>query len=82
MLAASKSRQLGEPLLISDIRRGSVAHRTGTLQPGDKLLAIDSLRLDQCSLEDTQQILQDSSDIVTLRIQKDDTFPGKIFIPL
>jgi hypothetical protein len=54
-----------------------VAHRTGTLQPGDKLLAIDSLRLDQCSLEDTQQILQGSSDIVTLRIQKDDTFPGK-----
>jgi len=76
-LAASKSRLPGEPLVISDIRRGSVAHRTGTLQPGDKLLAIDSLRLDQCSLEDTQQILQGSSDIVTLRIQKNDTFPGE-----
>ncbi|XP_069674569.1 glutamate receptor-interacting protein 2 isoform X2 [Periplaneta americana] len=73
-ITASKSRSPGEPLLISDIRRGSVAHRTGTLQPGDRLLAIDSLRLDQCSLEDTQQILQGSSDIVTLRIQKDDTF--------
>ncbi|KAJ9589081.1 hypothetical protein L9F63_017626, partial [Diploptera punctata] len=69
----SKSRMPGEPLLISDIRRGSVAHRTGTLQPGDRLLAIDSLRLDQCSLEDTQEILQGSSEIVTLRIQKDDT---------
>lgn len=63
--------------MISDIRWGSVAHRTGTLQPGDKLLAIDSLRLDKCSLEDTQQILQESSDIVTLRIQKKDTFPGE-----
>ena len=70
----------GEPLLISDIRRGSVAHRTGTLQPGDRLLAIDSLRLDQCSLEDTQEILQGSSEIVTLRIQKDDTFSGNINI--
>lgn len=57
-----------------------MAHRTGTLQPGDKLLAIDSLRLDECSLEDTQQILRGSSDIVTLRIQKDDTFPGRIII--
>ncbi|XP_023709874.1 glutamate receptor-interacting protein 2 isoform X2 [Cryptotermes secundus] len=74
-ITASKSCLPGEPLLISDIRRGSVAHRTGTLQPGDKLLAIDSLRLDQCSLEDTQQILQGSSDIVTLRIQKGDAFP-------
>ncbi|PSN38911.1 Glutamate receptor-interacting protein 1 [Blattella germanica] len=73
-ITASKSRLPGEPLLISDIRRGSVAHRTGTLQPGDRLLAIDSLRLDQCSLEDTQEILQGSSEIVTLRIQKDDTF--------
>lgn len=73
-ITASKSRMPGEPLLISDIRRGSVAHRTGTLQPGDRLLAIDSLRLDQCSLEDTQEILQGSSEIVTLRIQKDDTF--------
>ncbi|XP_066993611.2 glutamate receptor-interacting protein 1 isoform X2 [Anabrus simplex] len=73
-ITASKNRLPGEPLLISDIRRGSVAHRTGSLQPGDRLLAIDSVRLDQCSLEDTQQILQSSGDIVTLRVQKDDTF--------
>ncbi|GLH12608.1 Protein lap4 [Gryllus bimaculatus] len=73
-ITASKTRTAGEPLLISDIRRGSVAHRTGSLQPGDRLLAINGVLLDQCSLEDTQHILQNSSDIVTLRVQKDDSF--------
>nr|CAD7265810.1 unnamed protein product [Timema shepardi] len=72
-VTASKNRLPGEALQISEIRKGSVAHRTGTLKVGDHLLAIDNQRLDHCSLEDTQHILQSSSDIVTLRIQKQET---------
>lgn len=71
---APKNRRPGEPLLISDIKHGSVAHRTGTLQPGDHLLAIDSVRMDNCTIEDAAQILQASEEVVKLRIRKDEAF--------
>ncbi|KAG0423772.1 hypothetical protein HPB47_000464, partial [Ixodes persulcatus] len=73
-LQTPKHRRPGEPLLISDIKRGSVAHRTGTLQPGDHLLAIDCVRMDNCTIEDAAQILQASDEVVKLRIRKDDAF--------
>ncbi|KAF0880748.1 GRIP2 protein, partial [Crocuta crocuta] len=68
----SASRKRGEPLIISDIKKGSVAHRTGTLEPGDKLLAIDNVRLDNCPMEDAVQILQQCEDLVKLKIRKDE----------
>ncbi|CAN8001135.1 unnamed protein product, partial [Ixodes hexagonus] len=73
-ITSPKQRRPGEPLLISDIKRGSVAHRTGTLQPGDHLLAIDCVRMDNCTIEDAAQILQASDEVVKLRIRKDDAF--------
>uniref|UniRef100_A0A7M4FHR0 Glutamate receptor interacting protein 2 n=1 Tax=Crocodylus porosus TaxID=8502 RepID=A0A7M4FHR0_CROPO len=69
---SSASRKPGEPLIISDIKKGSVAHRTGTLEPGDKLLAIDNIRLDNCSMEDAVQILKQCEDLVKLKIRKDE----------
>ncbi|XP_039627063.1 glutamate receptor-interacting protein 2 isoform X3 [Polypterus senegalus] len=71
-ITISASRKPGEPLIISDIKKGSMAHRTGTLQPGDKLLAIDNIRLENCSMEDAVQILQQSEDLVKLKIRKDE----------
>uniref|UniRef100_A0A665SZ75 Glutamate receptor interacting protein 2b n=1 Tax=Echeneis naucrates TaxID=173247 RepID=A0A665SZ75_ECHNA len=46
--------------------------RTGTLEPGDKLLAIDNIRLENCSKEDAEQILQQSEELVKLKIRKDE----------
>ncbi|ERE92114.1 glutamate receptor-interacting protein 1 isoform 2 [Cricetulus griseus] len=46
--------------------------RTGTLELGDKLLAIDNIRLDNCSMEDAVQILQQCEDLVKLKIRKDE----------
>ncbi|XP_040593800.1 glutamate receptor-interacting protein 2 isoform X6 [Mesocricetus auratus] len=69
---SSASRKRGEPLIISDIKKGSVAHRTGTLEPGDKLLAIDNIRLDHCPMEDAVQILRQCEDVVKLKIRKDE----------
>ncbi|XP_006886162.1 PREDICTED: glutamate receptor-interacting protein 1 [Elephantulus edwardii] len=71
-VAAPSSRKPGDPLVISDIKKGSVAHRTGTLELGDKLLAIDNIRLDNCSMEDAVQILQQCEDLVKLKIRKDE----------
>uniref|UniRef100_A0A3P8TMC5 Glutamate receptor interacting protein 2 n=1 Tax=Amphiprion percula TaxID=161767 RepID=A0A3P8TMC5_AMPPE len=64
--------EVGEPLIISDIKKGSMAHRTGTLEPGDKLLAIDNIRLENCSRDDAEQILQQCEELVKLKIRKDE----------
>uniref|UniRef100_A0A3Q4BXR3 PDZ domain-containing protein n=1 Tax=Mola mola TaxID=94237 RepID=A0A3Q4BXR3_MOLML len=71
-ITISASKKPGKPLIISDIRKASIAHRTGTLEPGDKLLAIDSVRLENCTMEDAMHILQQAEDMVKLRIQKDE----------
>ncbi|KRT81861.1 PDZ domain-containing protein, partial [Oryctes borbonicus] len=72
-ITASKNRP-DEPFIISDIRTGSIAHRTGTLHAGDRLLAIDNKPLDHMTIENAFEILQMSTnDIVTLKIEKTET---------
>ncbi|XP_062384247.1 glutamate receptor-interacting protein 1 isoform X2 [Sardina pilchardus] len=71
-ISSPSSRKPGDALIISDIKKGSVAHRTGTLELGDKLLAIDNIRLENCPMEDAVQILQQCEDLVKLKIRKDE----------
>ncbi|XP_056131298.1 glutamate receptor-interacting protein 2-like [Lampris incognitus] len=71
-ITISASKKPGKPLIISDIKKGSIAHRTGTLEPGDRLLAIDSVRLENCTMEDAMHVLNQAEDMVKLRIQKDE----------
>ncbi|XP_069620758.1 glutamate receptor-interacting protein 1 isoform X11 [Ranitomeya imitator] len=71
-ISSPSNRKTGDHLVISDIKKGSVAHRTGTLELGDKLLAIDNIRLDNCSMEDAVQILQQCEELVKLKIRKDE----------
>nr|XP_045595100.1 glutamate receptor-interacting protein 2-like isoform X5 [Procambarus clarkii] len=73
-LTAGRRAGSGEPLLISEVVRGSPAHRSGTMQPGDRLLAIDDTRLENLTLEDAKTILQCCDEIVTLRVQKDELY--------
>ncbi|KAM8974564.1 glutamate receptor-interacting protein 1 isoform 2-T2 [Pelodytes ibericus] len=76
-ISSPSSRKSGDPLVISDIKKGSVAHRTGTLELGDKLLAIDNIRLDNCSMEDAVQILQQCEELVKLKVRKDEDNSGE-----
>uniref|UniRef100_A0A6Q2ZMZ9 PDZ domain-containing protein n=1 Tax=Esox lucius TaxID=8010 RepID=A0A6Q2ZMZ9_ESOLU len=71
-ITISASKRPDKPLVISDIRKGSIAHRTGTLEPGDRLLAVDNVRLENCTMEDAMLVLQQAEDMVKLRIQKDE----------
>lgn len=59
-----------------------LVHRTGTLELGDKLLAIDNIRLDNCSMEDAVQILQHCEDLVKLKIRKDEDNSGISNVPI
>uniref|UniRef100_A0A1I7YQU2 Glutamate receptor-interacting protein 1 n=1 Tax=Steinernema glaseri TaxID=37863 RepID=A0A1I7YQU2_9BILA len=65
--------QKGEPVIINDIRTGSVAHRCGSIRPGDRILAIDNIPLDTCTVEEAMRLLQRSADIVKLRVKKGNT---------
>ncbi|RZF34225.1 hypothetical protein LSTR_LSTR010545 [Laodelphax striatellus] len=58
-------------MVISQIRAGSVAHRSGTLFPGDRILAVNSCSLELLSLDEAVDLLQSAPDIVTLTIQKE-----------
>lgn len=74
---APRERSSGDPLVISEVRRGSIAHRSGTLQPGDKLLAIDQFRMESSTIEEAARILQNCQGVVQLRIRKDEHCSGK-----
>jgi len=67
-VSAPRNRSFGEPLLISGVVSGSIAHRTGSLTAGDKLIAINQHLLDNCTIEDAVQILKNSHDIVRLKV--------------
>lgn len=68
----SRQSSMFQPLPVHD----ACSCRTGTLEPGDKLLAIDNVRLDNCPMEDAVQILQQCEDLVKLKIRKDEDNSG------
>ena len=63
--------------MISNIKRGSVAHRCGTLNVGDRLLAIDGLPLSGRMLQEAASVLQACGEIVTLLVLKEDAPSGE-----
>ncbi|KAL7060751.1 hypothetical protein AAHC03_09652 [Spirometra sp. Aus1] len=69
-LQASMKSRPGEPLLISKVIPGSVASRCGSISPGDILLAVNGVSLEACGINEAVQLLQNSDEIVTLRIKK------------
>lgn len=69
----SKRGRSGHPPVISEVRRGSVTHRTGTIQVGDKLLAVGHMKTDDISLEEVHRSLMECrDDVVRLRFRKGD----------
>ncbi|OON13808.1 PDZ/DHR/GLGF domain protein, partial [Opisthorchis viverrini] len=70
-LQASIKKQEGQPLLISKVIPGSVASRSGSINPGDILLAVNGVSLSSCTLSEAIRLLQSpTEEIVTLRVQK------------
>lgn len=68
---------------LNGIKPSDVSHavlfsfsRTGTLELGDKLLAIDNIRVENCSMEEAVQILQQCEELVKLKIRKDEDNSG------
>jgi hypothetical protein len=64
--------------IISQIRRGSIAHRSGALQCGDQLLEICGTT--PSSEEDITRVLSSRQDIVSLKVLKGATFNSKLIL--
>ncbi|XP_050413051.1 glutamate receptor-interacting protein 2 isoform X3 [Patella vulgata] len=67
-------RKIGDPLIITNVKKASVAYRSGSVQPGDHLLAINDIRTEHCSVEDAAHLLQMSEDIIKLKIKREDPY--------
>lgn len=62
---------VNEDLIISEVRKGSLAYRTGSLAPGDRLLAIDGQKLDPGDLRQAAQLLhRPGSSVISLTVRK------------
>lgn len=62
---------VNEDLIITEVRRGSLAYRTGSLAAGDRLLAIDGQKLDPGDLRQAAQLLhRPGSSVVSLTVRK------------
>lgn len=67
---------VNEDLIITEVRRGSLAYRTGSLASGDRLLAIDGEQLDSGDLRQAAQLLhRPGSSVVALTVRKPDPNP-------
>ncbi|XP_019855523.1 PREDICTED: glutamate receptor-interacting protein 2-like [Amphimedon queenslandica] len=64
------SEQPGQPIVISKIREGGVAHRTGAIKVGDRIIAINGESLLTKTIDDACWILQNAGNTVTLKISK------------
>jgi len=64
---------VNEDLVITEVRRGSLAYRTGSLASGDRLLAIDGQKLDPGDLKQAALLLhRPGGSMVALTIRKSD----------
>ncbi|KAI4476971.1 glutamate receptor-interacting protein 1 [Polistes fuscatus] len=64
---------VNEDLVITEVRKGSLAYRTGSLASGDRILAIDNQKLDAGDLRQAAQLLhRPGSSVVALTVRKSD----------
>lgn len=63
--------------MVCEVKKGSPAHRAGSLLPGDRLLAVNGTPLEQCSAEHIAHILQQGEELISLRVERLEHPPGK-----
>ena len=62
-------QRVTDHLVISEVCPGSVAHRSGSVQAGDKLLAINNSKIECMSLDEAVLALQ-KEEVIRLKLQK------------
>ncbi|KAL5014355.1 hypothetical protein ScPMuIL_008625 [Solemya velum] len=71
-MIAPMKKTMNSGLIITQVQRGSVAHRCGSIQAGDHVLALNDLRTGTMSVDDAYNLLQSSEDIVKIKLRRED----------
>ncbi|XP_045164532.2 glutamate receptor-interacting protein 1-like isoform X2 [Mercenaria mercenaria] len=71
-ITLSAKSKLGNPLLITEVKKGSVAYRCGSVQPGDKLLSINDIRTNNLSMDEAVSLLKAEEEIIKLKLKRED----------
>ncbi|XP_067931317.1 glutamate receptor-interacting protein 1-like [Watersipora subatra] len=69
-LSGSDSSERQGLIFVSEVKKGSPAYRSGAVHSGDELLSIDNISLSSIQVEDACQILQNTDDVVKLKLRK------------
>ncbi|KAK3104164.1 hypothetical protein FSP39_024955 [Pinctada imbricata] len=59
-------------LTITNVKKGSIAYRCGSLQRGDKILAIGDHDTEGLSLDEAMLLLQSAEDIIKLKLRREE----------
>ncbi|XP_056000818.1 glutamate receptor-interacting protein 1-like isoform X5 [Ostrea edulis] len=59
-------------LIITSVKKGSVSYRCGSVQTGDRLLAVSDIRTDGLTIEDVMHLLQTPEDILKLKLRREE----------
>lgn len=71
-ITLSAKTKLGNPLLIVDVKKGSIAYRCGSIQCGDRLLSINDIRTDNLSIDEAVLLLKGGEEIIKLKLKRED----------
>ncbi|WAR26106.1 GRIP1-like protein [Mya arenaria] len=71
-ITLSAKSKLGNPILITEVKKGSTAYRCGSVQSGDKLVSINDIRTDNLSIEEAAALLKGDEEIIKLKLKRDD----------
>ncbi|XP_065178710.1 glutamate receptor-interacting protein 2-like isoform X2 [Sycon ciliatum] len=67
---------IASQLWVSQVKKGGVAYRSGMLQAGDYLIAVNGKSVDGLTLTQAAELLKTDDEFVTLQIKKDPRIAG------
>nr|XP_034306740.1 glutamate receptor-interacting protein 1 isoform X4 [Crassostrea gigas] len=59
-------------LIITSVKKGSVSYRCGSVQTGDRILAINDIRTEGLTVEDAMHLLHSPEDIIKIKLRREE----------
>lgn len=59
-------------LIITSVKKGSVSYRCGSVQTGDRILAINDIRTEGLTIEDAMHLLHSPEDIIKIKLRREE----------
>ncbi|XP_052679023.1 glutamate receptor-interacting protein 1-like isoform X2 [Crassostrea angulata] len=59
-------------LIITSVKKGSISYRCGSVQTGDRILAINDIRTEGLTVEDAMHLLHSPEDIIKIKLRREE----------